>query len=774
MMKRLTQFMLAMLLCLLAVSLNGPVRAEEKSWTVQSALEAVKGWSYGDEKAPLEFLRAEAVAVQGDPEARAELAAAHAALLEGDVADGGINFICDQLYLIGGPSEVPALARLLLDDEHSAVARYALERIPDASVDEALLRALGLAEGAVRIGIINTMGQRGTAAFAEALTPLLTEADAVGKAAATAYASLVNAELAVLEEALLHTGVAQGQALMDGIVRLAYRQIEAGKADGAAYALTQLAGNSDAPESIRIAAIYGLSSIGEEAILPILPELLGSDSEAFFRAGLGVLHSHGGPKAIAVATESYGALKSPRQASLLQAVSAAHGAAALPLIETALHTENEDLKLAALAALGAAGDARHVDLLLQESINGDRNLRRAAQDALAALRGADVNETLVTALETGDPARQERALEALAARQAVEASGAMMIAARSGADSVKREALRALGHVMPQEDLGDLIALLWGDVDDNLRRETEQAITVAVRRTGEVGGAETLARIYESVDSEPIRVSFLNIFGSLGLEAHIDILVEAFEHDSDAVVVAALTALANWPNDHPMDALMAFAESTENSGQRADALEGYVRMLRMARRQSGRHLLAYEKVVALTDEVRVLRSVLSGLSEVRGDAQMALIEKLGHNPDLAREAAVAAEQIRSRSYKLSASHNATEVHLAMDGDGGTRWASGAVQTPGMWFQIDFATHLKVKGVVLDASGARNDYPRAYEVYVFDHEEEMGEPVAVGEPDKPVFQIDFEPVAGRFLRIVQTGKADDYFWSIHEIRIVPAS
>jgi hypothetical protein len=29
-----------------------------------------------------------------------------------------------------------------------------------------------------------------------------------------------------------------------------------------------------------------------------------------------------------------------------------------------------------------------------------------------------------------------------------------------------------------------------------------------------------------------------------------------------------------------------------------------------------------------------------------------------------------------------------------------------------------------------------------------------------------------PHTGRYVRIVQTGKADQYYWSIHELQVVP--
>ncbi len=44
------------------------------------------------------------------------------------------------------------------------MARYALERIPGEAVNKALLAALPKAEGKAKIGIVNSLGERGCVA----------------------------------------------------------------------------------------------------------------------------------------------------------------------------------------------------------------------------------------------------------------------------------------------------------------------------------------------------------------------------------------------------------------------------------------------------------------------------------------------------------------------------------------------------------------------------------------------------------------------------------
>ena len=64
---------------------------------------------------------------------------------------------------------VPTLAALLGDEKLSHMARYALEAIPDPSVDDALRDALGKLQGRPRLGVIGSLGVRRDAKAVDAL-----------------------------------------------------------------------------------------------------------------------------------------------------------------------------------------------------------------------------------------------------------------------------------------------------------------------------------------------------------------------------------------------------------------------------------------------------------------------------------------------------------------------------------------------------------------------------------------------------------------------------
>ncbi|MEE9370147.1 MAG: ThuA domain-containing protein, partial [Sedimentisphaerales bacterium] len=94
------------------------------------------------------------------------------------------QFVCRQLSLIGTEEAVPTLAAMLTEADTADMARYALERIPGASVDEALREALAKTTGNTRVGIINTLGLRGDSKSAPALSSLIYDSDSAAAAVA--------------------------------------------------------------------------------------------------------------------------------------------------------------------------------------------------------------------------------------------------------------------------------------------------------------------------------------------------------------------------------------------------------------------------------------------------------------------------------------------------------------------------------------------------------------------------------------------------------------
>ena len=122
------------------------------------------------------------------------------------------------------------------------------------------------------------------------------------------------------------------------------------------------------------------------------------------------------------------------------------------------------------------------------------------------------------------------------------------------------------------------------------------------------------------------------------------------------------------------------------------------------------------------------------------------------------------------SATASSQSGADQPDNAFDADTGSRWSTGATQTPGQWFLIDLGDVVSVDRLVLATSAAQPfDYPRAYEVRVSDDGISFSDPIASG-AGSATTDIALGDTTARYLRIEQTGSDDSRWWSIYDATV----
>ncbi len=142
------------------------------------------------------------------------------------------------------------------------MARYALERIQAPEAGAALREALAKVTGALKIGVIGSLGARRDAASAAALGALLADSDkAIACAAACALGDIGTAEAATALLKVAKTapeGVKAGVA--DGCLACAEHLLADGKKTEATALYTALNGE-DQPKHVRLAATRGMVAV---------------------------------------------------------------------------------------------------------------------------------------------------------------------------------------------------------------------------------------------------------------------------------------------------------------------------------------------------------------------------------------------------------------------------------------------------------------------------------------------------------------------------------
>ena len=182
-------------------------------------------------------------------------------VLTSDSTRAGKQFVCRELSIIGTGQSVSVLGNMLLGEETSDMARYALERIPGTAVNDALRRALRQAKGKPKVGIINSLGQRRDKRAVRALGRLVGNSDkTVAAAAAAALGHIADSRATeALAAAKDETSGKLRMLVLDSYLRCADQLVAEGKRTQALAIYKELQ-KEDMPKPIRTAALRGMIS----------------------------------------------------------------------------------------------------------------------------------------------------------------------------------------------------------------------------------------------------------------------------------------------------------------------------------------------------------------------------------------------------------------------------------------------------------------------------------------------------------------------------------
>ena len=216
------------------------------------------------------------------------------AVLQSTASLGEKDAACARLKRIGTAKAVPALSNLLLDEQLSHSARYALESMPIPEAGRALLTALARTTGLTQVGIINSLGLRRERQAVPALAELLAAAerrdtnseDSVPIAAAQALGQIATPKaLAALQTALEKCPPATNyltlrDALADGLLRCANHALLSGNKPQALSVFKHLY-ETETRGPLRLAAFRGMIlSSGKQGLALMTSAILGESTPA--------------------------------------------------------------------------------------------------------------------------------------------------------------------------------------------------------------------------------------------------------------------------------------------------------------------------------------------------------------------------------------------------------------------------------------------------------------------------------------------------------------
>ncbi len=485
---------------------------------------------------------------------------------------------CKRLAVCGTKEAVPALAAMLSDKKLAHYARYALEPIPDPSVDVVLRDAMGRLKGNLLIGVINSIGKRQDVMAIGSLTELLaTDDPTIIAASAAALSRIGTPETAeTLQKALTNTTGSVRASIGDACIKCGETLLQRGH-QAEAIALLDATRKADLPKHIVVAATRGaILARGADGVA-LMVEQLKSKDDAMFGIGLRTAREIESDDVAKALVALLGDLPAQRQALAVVAIA---DRGDLDAVLEASKSDNAAVRLAAIEGLSLSRDPAAVPVLLDAAIGSDPTLSKAAKATLVAMPGSSVDEAVVAAMGQDDKRVQLVAIEAVGARAVVSALPKLIEAADSDDETLRIAAIGALGTTISMDQFALLTDRLVNPNSDAERKAVEVALqAAAIRVPNREACAKNLIGTL-SGGSTQVKIALFDLLGAVGGQNALKALAAGAKDSDDKLQDAATRVLGTWMSTDAAPLLLDLAKTHPTRKYRVRALRGYIRIAR--------------------------------------------------------------------------------------------------------------------------------------------------------------------------------------------------
>lgn len=605
--------------------------APAQEW--KAAVEALPKYEFGQPRAALVPLD-DAIRTGGkDAADRKALEAALAAVISGEATVEAKRYALRGIGPIATADSIGVIAGALKDPKTADTAMWALERITDPAAGKALIDGLAAAQDdATKIAYITSLGWRREAAAGEALSKALGGSEAVAIAAANALARIDSAPACgSVREAHAKAQGALRDALANALLLCAEKSND--KAEALAT-YTALFAETESPK-VRAAALNGLVKAEPDKALARVVQALSGQDLALARVATGFVRELPGAEATTAFAGLLGEVPAATKIILIDALADRGDVAAREAVVAATGSKDEAVTLAALRALGKIGNATDATALLISIVNGSADAKRIAQTSLNTLPGEGVNAALVAMAKQGDKKLRSAAINALAERRAKETRGDLIALLDADAD-LKGDVYAALGALADEADLPTLLTRLTSGAEKDDVAALQRVITAASNRiAAEDKRAAAAADALAKATTPETRAQLVAILAGIPTKESLAALRGAVKGDDAGVRLAAVKAIAAWPDDVVVDDLLQVFRNAAADEDRAAALLGYVRIVREAKEISSNDALTmYEIALQFAKNTGERKQIISGLAKVPSKRAIDLLRTLAEDPEL--------------------------------------------------------------------------------------------------------------------------------------------
>jgi HEAT repeat protein len=560
------------------------------------------------------------------------------AVLKSDAPPEQKAAACRELARAGDKDSVPVLAGMLGDEKLAHMARYALEPMPDKSVDEALRAALDRLNGKLLSGVISSIGVRRDSAAVESLRKHLRNSD--GNVVRTAAITLGRIGTTAAGKTLLEArkGATDDNLarICDGLLACGANLAAEGK-QGEAKEIYDGLLTQNLPVRFGAATLRGLLLCDRPNSVKRLTGMLHDKEYAVFAMALRVAAETNGTQMTDVLASQMAKLPGDRVVPVVRILGQRRDKAALPTLLQMTKKGDLSVRVEAIQAVAEIGDASAVPVLAELIKEKDDKISRSAATALAGLPGADVDSAIVAILEKPDPAFGIKLFEIAGQRRMEKAQPALLKGMSDPDLSVRTVAVRSYGEVAGPAGISLLVDMLVKSADDRELAAYEKVLGPLCSIAGDKDAcAATL--IDALAKSRPtVKVTLLRTLPAVGSAGALKAVRGAVDHADKEVHATAVRVLSEWKSADAAPVLLELAKQSSQQVDRILVLRGYLGIATQRDVSARDRLAICREAAPLIQRAEEKRMLLGAISALANAEALDLIVSHLDDPAVQRE-----------------------------------------------------------------------------------------------------------------------------------------
>ena len=595
-------------------------------------------------------------------------------------------FLMSQLDEVAQDDAIPSLISFLKDAQLSDPAVRVLVKINTPASKTALLNALPSTAGKSRLSVIEGLGDSRVkaaaapiAAFADGSDQNLTKMSlyALAKIGDPSSESLMASAAAKSDFKYENTNAVA--AYLDYAARL----LADGDAVLAHKIALQLLDKATAPDlvSVRTGALKILSDESKGQDISVLLGAVKDPSIAYRAAALKFALPYLNPATTSLWLKELNKVKPEVQAEMVTMLGDGKAATALPTVLKLISHKNQDLKFAAIEAAAKIGGVEVLPDLFKTMDKGDDATVQKVADVMLRMKGAGLTENIAKVLPGMKPNVQVALIQVLAARAAHEQINSVYVLQQSKNPAVRKAAFAALANLVTKADLPELFALLNHKNTTDEEALMVQSALIAALKVGATA-SHTEIVLQQMSDAAPEKKKFFyKVLASLGDSKALAAVNNAFKTGDEQTQKLALEALSSWANPSSMESLLNIARTASNPTFQEEALQGYLRLVRLSGAPAAQKLLMLRDAMDVAKTTAQKQQILTDLEHAKTFNAVVFAGKYMDDPALQQAAARAVMTIvlSDKSYEGAAVKNLLNKTIQVLSGGDSEYEKQAIR-----------------------------------------------------------------------------------------------